>query len=150
MAELRCVEERKVARAFTGCLPQLTGRWQAIVMLGRNPGPDGARLDLGGQMSGHRRLRKKCTQLLVSAAVVVGSSFAGPMVAGANAQRVASAGHNDGNPRAVPPILAPATPSELLVIRHGEAEEAAAIAYQPPGSAQYSLAGLNGYATANK
>ena len=100
-------------------------------------------------MSVDRCVRKMCMLLLVSGGVVVGSSFGGPTVAGANGQRVASAGHNHGNPHAVPPVLAPATRSELALIRQVEAQEAAAIAYHPP-SGEYSLAEFNGYATAGK
>lgn len=88
--------------------------------------------------------------LLVSVSLVVESSFGGVVAAGARSQRVASTGHNQGNPLAVPPILAPASPSELALIRQVEAQEAAAIAYHSPASAEYSLAGLNGYGRAGK
>ena len=94
----------------------------------------------------HRPHRKMSMMLLVFVALVVGSSFgAAAAAAGAGGQRVASAANTHGNPHAVPPILALATPSELAAIRQVEAQEATATAYRLPASAEYSLAGLNGY-----
>jgi hypothetical protein len=101
-------------------------------------------------MSVHRRPRTMFALLLVSVSLVVESSFGEVVAAGAGSQRVASTGHSQGNPRAVPPILVPASPSELALIRQVEAREAAATAYHPPASAQYSLAGLNGYGGAGE
>jgi hypothetical protein len=101
-------------------------------------------------MSVHCCPRTIFASLLVFASLVVGSSFGGVAGAGAQAQPVASAGDSHGNPRAVPPILPPATPSELAVIRRVEAQEAAARAYRLSASATYSLAELNAYASARR
>ena len=101
-------------------------------------------------MSLRRLPRKMLVLLLVPAAVVVGSSFGGSVAAGASGVPAASARHGQANPEKVAPILAPATPSELAVIRQVEARESDASAYDPPASATYSLAVLNGYANPAK
>jgi hypothetical protein len=119
-------------------------------MLGSNPSPGGARLDKEGQMSAHCCPRAMFALLLVSVSLVVGPSFSWVVAAGARSQPVASIGHNQGNPHAVPPILPPATPSELAVIRQVEAQEAVAIAYHPLASAEYSLAALHRYGRAGR
>lgn len=101
-------------------------------------------------MSVHRLLRKMAVALLVAAAVVTGSRLAGPVAARASDQSVAGAGSGQVKPHTMPPILAPATQSELAIIRQGETQEADASAYAPPASAPYSLAMFNGYVRAGK
>jgi hypothetical protein len=95
-------------------------------------------------MSVRRRPRTMCALLLVSASLVAGPSLGG-VAAAARGKAVVASGNSHGNPHAVPPILASATPSELVVIREVEAQEAAASTYLPPASAQYSLAALHRY-----
>jgi len=96
-------------------------------------------------MSVRHPVKRLFVLVLVAAAVVVGSQLGGPLAARASGGSTSSIANGDGNPSAVPPILAPATPSELAALRREEAWEAAAFYYDPPASARYSVAALNGY-----
>jgi hypothetical protein len=77
------------------------------------------------------------------ALVLAGGAVAGvvEVASGAvGARPVAASTTNQGNPHAVPPILRPATPSELAEIRSAEVWEGQEFYYDPPASARYSSA----------
>lgn len=84
---------------------------------------------------------KKFVALVLAAAAVVAvlavTQVGGHSVAaGAGNRGAASIAHNQGNPDAVPPILRPATRSELAEM--AEAREGREFYYELPASARYS------------
>jgi len=103
-------------------------------------------------MSVNRRTTKVFASLLLVVAVALVAVAIGvhAVAAGVGARPVGSIAASQGNPNAVPPILRPATASELARIRLVEAQEAAAFAYHPPANARYSLAEMNAYAHAGR
>ena len=86
----------------------------------------------------HRSIKRLATLVFTGATVM---AVAGPTVAGAYgtrdecprsaAQQMAGA-PNRGNPNAVPPILRPASRSELKAIRAAEVLEGQGLYYRPP------------------
>jgi hypothetical protein len=79
---------------------------------------------------------KKLVALALAGAAVAGLAEIGAGAVGAGA---ASATTSDrGDPHAVPPILRPASPSELAELRSAEAWDGQAFYYDPPASARYS------------
>ena len=84
------------------------------------------------------------------ALVLAGAAVAGVIEVGSGAvgaRRVAATTTNQGDPHAVPPILPPASRSELAAIRRQEAREAAAFSYRVPLTARYSDAEMDAYAS---
>jgi hypothetical protein len=80
------------------------------------------------------------------ALVLAGAAVAGviEVCSGAvGARAVAATTTNQGDPHAVPPILRPASRSELAEIRAAEAMERQAFYYRPPARARYSSAVFN-------
>jgi hypothetical protein len=81
---------------------------------------------------------RKLVALVLAGAAVAGVAEVGTGAMGARA--VAATTSNQGDPHAVPPILRPATSSELAEIRLAEASEGQEFYYDPPASARYSSA----------
>jgi hypothetical protein len=83
----------------------------------------------------------------VAAATVTGT---GAHSGGLGGEPASASSANQGNPRAMPPILRPATRSELAVIRSAEMRELARFRYHVPATARYSTAVFNGYTNRGK
>jgi len=101
-------------------------------------------------MSLNRPFRKLFVLVVVAVALVVAIQIAGHSVAAASGQSESSVANKQGDPNAVPPILAPATASELAAMRQAEAWEAQKFYYDPPASAPYSLAEMAAYGSSGK
>jgi hypothetical protein len=108
-------------------------------------------------MSVNRRTKKMMALVLGGAAVAVaaqtGTAVAAPagtqaLGARAGAGPVSAAAGNQGNPNAVPPLLAPLRPSELAAMRRAEAQQWRAVSYRLPAGARYSMAEMNVFAAA--
>ena len=85
--------------------------------------------------------------VLGGAAVVVAAQAGTPaLAAAADAGPASAAIGGQGNPAAVPPILAPLRPPELAVMRRAEAQQWQALSYRLPAGARYSLAEMNVFA----
>jgi hypothetical protein len=91
----------------------------------------------------HRSVKKLAALVLASAAVAGVAEVAAGTV---GTQAGAASTSSQGNPRAVPPILRSASPSELAELRSAEAWEGQAFYYDPPASARYSSAVFNVFA----
>jgi hypothetical protein len=91
---------------------------------------------------------KKLTALLLVAAAVAGAAEIGaqPGAAGASGQPAGTT-NNQGNPNAVPPILAPVPSSNLVAL---EARELGQFSLDPPASGRWSNAETNAYASQDK
>lgn len=91
------------------------------------------------------RLIKKVFVLALAAGALGAATQIGatPVAVGAGGQPAGIA-HNQGNPNAVPPILAPVRSSELAGL---EAAELRQFSSDPPSSGRYSNAEMNAYAT---
>jgi hypothetical protein len=94
------------------------------------------------------RLTKRVFVLVLLAAGLVAVSAVGgySVAAGASGQPPRSIAVEQGNPSAVPPILRPATASELAAIKRAEAQREAARSYSAPAGARYSSADTDAYA----
>jgi hypothetical protein len=87
---------------------------------------------------------------------VTAMAVAAPTVAGAYGtqtsahrsavQQMGSGAPNRGNPNAVPPILRPASRSELKAMRAAEVFEGQEFYYRPPAGAVYDSAVFNAFA----
>lgn len=97
----------------------------------------------------NRRIKQMMALVLGGAAVVVAAQIGTAVGAQAGTQapgaRVGAAG-NQGNPSAVPPILAPLRPSELAQMRRAEAQQWHALSYRLPTGARYSNTEMNVFA----
>jgi hypothetical protein len=87
--------------------------------------------------------------LVLAAAAVAAATQISPQAVSARpgARAVSATTDNQGNPNAVPPILRPARPSELAIIRRAEAQKREAFYYEPPADARYSAAEMNAFAS---
>jgi hypothetical protein len=81
---------------------------------------------------------KKVVVLVLAGAAMAGVAEVGSGTVGAPS--AAATTSNQGDPHAVPPILRPASPSELSELRSAEAWDGQAFYYDPPASARYSSA----------
>src|SRR5215468_870110 len=106
-------------------------------------------------MSVNDRIKKMMVLVLGGAAVVVAAQTSAAVAAQAGTQApgtwtgagpVGMAAGNQGNPNAVPPILARLRPSELTVMRRAEAQQWQALSYRLPAGARYSNAEMNVFA----
>ena len=86
--------------------------------------------------------------LVLGGAAVVAAAQSGTQALGAQsgARPVSAAADNTGNPNAVPPILAPLSPSELAEVRRAEALQWKALSYRLPAGARYSNAEMDVFA----
>ena len=99
-------------------------------------------------MSINRSGKKLIVVVLASAAVgaatqvgaQAGGAHPGPRTVSANAE-------SRGYPNAVPPILRPARPSELVEIRRAQTRERKALFYRLAPSAGYSIAEMGAFAS---
>jgi hypothetical protein len=87
---------------------------------------------------------ERVVAVVLAGAAVAGLAEVGAGVGGAGA--VAATASDRGDPHAVPPILRPASRSELAELRSAEAWEAQRAYYDPPASARYSSAVLDVFA----
>jgi hypothetical protein len=90
----------------------------------------------------NRSVRKFVVLVLAGATVAGVEVGTGAMGTQAEAATTSS----QGDPHAVPPILRPATASELAEIRVAEAWDGLELYYDPPASARYSGAVFNAFA----
>jgi hypothetical protein len=99
-------------------------------------------------MPNYHPVKKMIALALGGAAVAVAAQTSTPAPAGARADTwpVSAAAGNQGNPNAVPPILAPLRPAELAQMRRAEAQQQQRFAYRLPASARYSTAEMNVFA----
>jgi hypothetical protein len=98
-------------------------------------------------MSVNDRVKKMIVLVLGGAAVMVmAQSGAQAFGAQSGAQPVSAAAGNQGNPDAVPPILAPLRPSELAQMRRAEAQKWQAVSYRLPAGARHSSAEMDVFA----
>jgi hypothetical protein len=81
---------------------------------------------------------RKFVVLVLAGAAVAGVAEVGSGAVGNRA--VAATTSNRGDPHAVPPILRPASRSELAELRSAEARDGQAFYCDPPASARYSSA----------
>jgi hypothetical protein len=86
--------------------------------------------------------------LVLGGAAVVAAAQSGTQALGAppGARPVSAAAGSQGNPDAVPPILARLSPSELAVMRRAEAQQWQALSYRLPAGARYSDAEMKVFA----
>jgi hypothetical protein len=94
------------------------------------------------------RAVKRLIVLVLGGAAVMVMAQSGTQAFGAQsgAQPVSAAAGNQGNPDAVPPILAPLRPPELAQMRRAEAQKWQAVSYRLPAGARYSSAEMNVFA----
>jgi hypothetical protein len=106
-------------------------------------------------MSVHDRVKKMLVLVLGGAAVVVAAQTSTAVAAQAGTQTLAAradagpvsaAAGNQGNPDAVPPLLAPLRPPELAQMRRAEAQQWQALSYRLPVGARYSNTEMNVFA----
>jgi hypothetical protein len=98
-------------------------------------------------MSVNDRVKKMIVLVLGGAAVVVAAQSGTPALAArAGAGPVGVVAGSQGNPAAVPPILAPLRPSEMAVMRRAEAQRWQALSYRLPAGARYSMAEMSVFA----
>jgi hypothetical protein len=88
---------------------------------------------------------KRLTAIVLAAGAIVAVAGAGAESVGARPANATT--NSQGNPRAVPPILRAARPSERAAIRSSEARKGRAVDYVPPASGRYSNVELNAFAT---
>jgi hypothetical protein len=93
----------------------------------------------------NRPIRKLTALVLAGVAVAVAAETGTQSVAAQSGARPAITA-NQGNPKAVPPILRAARPSELVEIRVAEARDGQELYYDPPASARYSGAAFSVFA----
>jgi hypothetical protein len=86
--------------------------------------------------------------LVLGGAVVVAAAQSGTQALGAQpgARLVSATAGSHGNSDAVPPILAPLSPSEVAEMRRAEAQQWQALSYCLPAGARYSDAEMNVFA----
>lgn len=86
--------------------------------------------------------------LVLGGAAVVAAAQSGTQALGAQPgpRLVNAAADNGGSPNAVPPILAPLSPSGLAEVRRAEAQQWQALSYQLPAGARYSDAEMDVFA----
>jgi hypothetical protein len=94
----------------------------------------------------NRAVKRLIVLVLGGAAVVAAAQSGTPVLAAPADAGPVSAASGQGNPRAVPPILAPLRPSELAVMRRAEAQQWQALSYRLPAGARYSNAEMNVFA----
>jgi hypothetical protein len=93
------------------------------------------------------RVKKMLVLVLGGAAVAAAAQTGTPALAArAGAGPVSAAAGNQGNPHAVPPILARLRPPELAVMRRAEARQWQALSYRLPAGARYSTVEMNVFA----
>jgi hypothetical protein len=110
----------------------------------RRPIPQGLGEQPEAQMSNYHPVKKMIALALGGAAVAVAAQTSTPAPgARADTRPVSAAAGNQGNPNAVPPILAPLRPAELAQMRRAEAQEQQRFAYRLPANARYSTAEMN-------
>jgi hypothetical protein len=91
--------------------------------------------------------------LVLGGAAVVAAAQSGTQALGAQAlgaqpgaRLVSATAGSKGNPNAVPPILAPLSPSEVAEMRRVEAQQWQVLSYRLPAGARYSDAEMNVFA----
>ena len=95
----------------------------------------------------NRGVKKMIGLVLGGAAVAVAAQAGTPALgAWADAGPVSAAASDQGNPNAVPPILAPLRPSELAEMRRAEAQQWQSLSYRLPAGARYSMAEMTVFA----
>jgi hypothetical protein len=108
---------------------------------GESDPTEGSGSNREAQMCVNRRIKKMMVLVLGSAAVVAVAQAGTPALASrAGAGPVSVAAGSWGNPGAVPPMLAPLSPSELAAMRRAEAQQWQALSYRLPAGARYSMA----------
>jgi hypothetical protein len=86
--------------------------------------------------------------LMLGSAAVVAAAQSGALALGVQpgARPVSATAGSQGNPDAVPPILAPLSPSEMAEMRRAEAQQWQALSYRLPAGARYSDAEMKVFA----
>jgi hypothetical protein len=98
-------------------------------------------------MSVNRRVKKMIALVLGGAAIAVAAQTGAPALAAqTDAGPMSAAIGGQGNPDAVPPLLARLRPAELAVMRRAEAQQWQALSYRLPAGARYSMAEMNVFA----
>ena len=92
----------------------------------------------------NRSVKKLIALALAAGAVAVAAQISAQPVAAGASDQPAGIVNNQGNPNAVPPILAPAGSSSLAGL---EGWELGQFSLDPPASGSYSNAEMNAYAT---
>ena len=95
-------------------------------------------------MSIHRPVKKVFALVLAAGALGAATQIGAMPVAAAAGGQPTGIANNQGNPNAVPPILAPVRSSELAGLEAGELGQ---FSLDPPQSGRYSNAEMNAYAT---
>ena len=94
----------------------------------------------------NRLVEKLIAFMLGGVAVAVAAQTSAQALAAQPGARSVIAAADQGNPNAVPPILAPLRPSELAEVRRAEAQQWQALSYRLPAGARYSNAEMDVFA----
>jgi hypothetical protein len=94
-------------------------------------------------MSINRPVKLMAVGLAVAVAAVTGAQLLG---AQPGVRAVTVAAGDQGNSRAVPPLLPPLRVSELAEVRWAEAQQWQALSYRLPPGARYSSVEMNAFA----